>query len=220
MQAKTVRLFLLIFTIIQLNQISGMKKEMSYLNTKVFSERLLDTAKFIEHYPLIIEIGGGSNTIDKYIDTKKSNVIVIDPVIKNYETSEVQHIRKKFQEWDDTTIKNCKFAVVILGLDLVFDDNAWKKLYTLIDQSTETVIEFSSTYRTARDQFKTIKKNINKEIKEKKFYDFSESFPSIKKKRKTQKNEFNVPTLRELYLLGAKDNQPKKQNQKDEDYEV
>ena len=117
-------------------------------------------AQWVSGCDTIVEIGGAGVPMSGFVP-KDKKVIVIDPLIKRKEESNVTHIPKAFQDWNEQpSSKN--YAVVILGLELVMPDGAWKKLHELIEGSAITVIEYAAANKEARKQFKDIQKSVSK----------------------------------------------------------
>lgn len=163
---------MLLFLIVLLSHayVSG---SASYLTSQPFKARLELAASWMDDCPIIVEIGGGSNPINKYVTGKR--VIVIDPEIKRHDEGSVSHIRKNFENWDDAgELNGKKYAVLLMGLELKMQDGGWHKLFGLIDGSHKAVIEYSVTYKLAKQQVKDIKKNSPKQIIKECDFDFSE----------------------------------------------
>ena len=165
-----------ITSIITSPALSMEKQHFDYLSSEPFKIRLKKAAEWINDCPLIIEIGGGHNSIDKYITDRE--IIVIDPEIKNRQEGLVTHIKRKFQWWkEDTVTQNKSFAVIIMGLQLEgMQGGDWQKLFSLIDRSKKTVIEYSATFPIAKNQCKNIELNINKQITQEIEFDLSSEF--------------------------------------------
>ena len=167
------------------------KCNFDYLSSEPFKQRLEKAAEWVNDCPLIIEIGGGHNSIDKYI--KHREVIVIDPELKNRNYGLVTHIGQRFQWWkEDPITQNKAFAVIIMGLQLEgMNGGDWQKLFNLIDRSQKTVIEYSAAFPVAKNQFKNISAAINKTITKEKEFDFSSDFTA----------QSNVPIYRKMVLF-------------------
>lgn len=144
---------------------STLGSELAYLRSKPFAQRQEKALSFIAECDTIIEIGGAGTPIDTFMKSGQKTIIVIDPEIKEKKEKNVEHVRKKFEEWQQPDFITANtYAVLIFGLALnKMPDNAWNKLYELINNSYKTVIEYSSTYKPAKSQIKAIKKNISKE---------------------------------------------------------
>ncbi|MFZ0566286.1 MAG: hypothetical protein WAM28_08900 [Chlamydiales bacterium] len=136
------------------------KREWPYLTSEALKTRYAITAYLLRDSDTIVEIGGYKTPISDFVTDK--TVIVIDPKMKAKNNSQVFHLPIKFQDWEEEQLKNSDYAVVILGLDLHMDNDAWQKLFKLINASRKTVIEFSTSYKPARKQFQYICENINK----------------------------------------------------------
>lgn len=150
-------------------------KKFDYLRSKAFSSRFSIAAQWVKDCDIIIEIGGGNNSIDQVIRDK--TVIVIDPAIKRKEEKNLIYFPKNFEYWNNYELfDNKKYAVVILGMDLKLSEIGWKKLFDLINKSEKTVIEYSTTFKDAKKQKKHILNNTNKSITQEKELDFSGSF--------------------------------------------
>lgn len=165
MHLKYVLVPLIITFIPQIHTMKRHKKNpLTYLQSQPFQGRLTLAAQWIKDCNLVIEIGGAGNPISNFVKDKE--IIVIDPAISTRAEPHATHIKKAFEQWEipsDVFLK--KYAVVILGLALdKMPEPGWKKLYNLIDTSQQTVVEYSTTYKPAKNQIKWIKKNIAKKV--------------------------------------------------------
>lgn len=146
-----------------------------YLSSPAFKQRLVEAAKWVADVPTIIEVGGGKNPLDAYV--QQSKLVVIDPEIKRKEDDErIIHVGKGFEQaWEkEIAFDDQRFAVVIMGLELKMPDHGWNKLYDYIERSEKTVIEWSVQYSLAKTLLKTILKNTTKQITQEKEFDFSQ----------------------------------------------
>ncbi len=132
-----------------------------YLASPAFKEqRQKKVVEMVAGCDTVIEIGGAGAPMSGFLP-KDKKVIVIDPEIRRKEEGNITHVPKPFEKWDGKFDSN-NYAVVILGLQLVMPDGAWKKLHTLIDGSAITVIEYAAQNREARKQFKDISASVTK----------------------------------------------------------
>lgn len=132
-----------------------------YLQSSAFKKaRQERVAQMVAGCDTIVEIGGAGAPMSGFV-SKDKTVIVIDPEIRRKEEGKVKHIPMGFEKWDERPISK-NYAVVILGLQLIMPDGAWKKLYKLIENSTLTVIEYAAQNTEAKKQFKDIKKSSTK----------------------------------------------------------
>jgi hypothetical protein len=133
-----------------------------YLQSPAFKKaRQERVAHMVAECDTIVEIGGAGAPMSGFL-SKDKKVIVIDPNIKRKEEGNITHIPKPFERWDEQPSSR-NYAVVILGMQLVMPDGAWKKLHTLIDGSALTIIEYSAVNKQARKQFKDIQNSVCKE---------------------------------------------------------
>ncbi len=148
-------------------------KSYKYLQSEPFKERSRLAAQWVKDIDTVVEIGGGQNPISKYTSADQK-IIVIDPEIKRKEEHNITHIGKLFENWDGAgEINGKKYAVIILGLELKMQQDGWNKLFDLINNSQKTVIEYSVTFKTAKNQVKDILNNTDKKITETKDFDLS-----------------------------------------------
>ena len=137
------------------------KREWPYLTSEALKTRYAIAAYWLRDHDTVVEIGGYKTPISSFVNDKQ--VIVIDPKIEAKNDDRVKHLSIKLQEWD-ADVKSSNYAVVILGMDLHMDEDAWHKLYRLINSSRKTIIEFSSSYKPAREQFEAICRGTSKKI--------------------------------------------------------
>lgn len=138
-------------------------REWPYLTSEVLKTRYAIVAYLLRDYATIVEIGGYKTPISDFVSGKK--IIVIDPKIAAKKDSNVTHLSIKLQNWDEKEIENSKYALIILGMDLRdMDDIAWEKLFSLINNATAVILEFSSSYKLAQQQFNSICKKTSKKI--------------------------------------------------------
>ena len=160
---KYLVLLLILQTVfIQSNDDWITNKEWPYLTSEALKTRYAITSYLLRDCDTIIEIGGYKTPISDFV--KDKNVIVIDPKIEAKNEGKVIHLPIKLQDWNDP-IKSSNYAVVILGMDLHLDDNGWNKLIMLINNSKKTILEFSSFWKPAYEQFKKICELTNKKSK-------------------------------------------------------
>lgn len=152
---------------------SVLASQWPYLASQPFKQRQKIALEWSADCDTIIEIGGAGTPIDNFVANK--NIIVVDPAIAHRENDNVLHVRAKFEDWyKKDLISSNNYAVLILGLALdKMKENGWSKLYELIDNSSKTIIEYSTTYKSAKKQIKSIKKNINKSCVEEHELDLS-----------------------------------------------
>jgi hypothetical protein len=171
-----------------------------YLNSKPFKQRLETAAKWInedKNIELIIDIGGGHNSIANYVTGL--NIIVVDPTLnKSREIGSVEYVKREYQFWkkdQDAITRNKNFAVVIMGLQLDrMQGNDWQDLFKLINDSQKTIVEYSTSFSTAKSQFTMIAAGINKKITNREVFDFSSDFIG----------QPNVPVYRKMVLFENK----------------
>ncbi|MDR3646284.1 MAG: hypothetical protein P4L22_01950 [Candidatus Babeliales bacterium] len=161
MNYKKMLMLLLILQIVAIKSTEDWitKREWPYLTSQALKTRYALTAYLLNDVDTIIEIGGYKTPIDGFV--KDKNVVVIDPKIEAKNEGKVTYLPIKLQDWKDE-VKSTNYAVVILGMDLHLDDNGWNKLIELIKNSKKTVLEFSSSYTPAHEQFKKICASTNK----------------------------------------------------------
>lgn len=173
-----------------------LSKKYNYLVSAPFRERLVLAAKWTDDCDVIVEIGGGDAPLSAVV-TDHREVIVIDPVVKKIRDDKKHHIRKAFQHWSgEDMLKDKKYAVVLLGLELAMPPSGWNKLYDLINNAHKTVIEHSTTYKKAKKQFQNICESTTTYVVMEKEFDFS----------KEDWTEFvSVHPFRKMSLLQAKE---------------
>lgn len=175
--------------------ISMQKYDQNYLNSKPFKQRLEIAAKWIgEDCDLVIDLGGGHNSIAHYIAGPE--VIVIDPVLnKSRQEGSVTYIKREYQFWrkdQDAAISNKKFALVIMGLQLEhMQGNDWQSLFKLGDRSQKIIVEYSVNFPDAKKQFENIRAGVNKKITKETEFDFSNDFSE----------KSHVPVYRRMVLF-------------------
>jgi hypothetical protein len=148
--------------------------EYPYLDAKIFQERHKAAAELIKDCPIIVEVGGGRNSMACHVGPTQK-VIVIDPTIKKRDDERIICVPKKFEEWQGLRdLQEQRYAVVILGLALKMPDHGWNKFFEMINGSELTIIEYSTTYRDAKQQIKAILKNVNKTVISERIFDFSQ----------------------------------------------
>lgn len=134
-------------------------REWPYLTAEALQTRYAITSYLLRDCDTIIEIGGYRTPISQFVTDK--TVIVIDPKIEQKISEKVVHLPLKIQDWD-FSIESANYAVVILGMDLHLDEKGWKKVLELIHGSKRTILEFSDSYKPARQQFQYICENTSK----------------------------------------------------------
>src|SRR5438445_13513378 len=77
------------------------KKQFAYLGSKTFQKRHQLAAEWTQDCPLIIEIGGGRNSMSTHL-INEQKIIVIDPTIRNKNEDSIVHTAKKFEDWQLT----------------------------------------------------------------------------------------------------------------------
>jgi hypothetical protein len=133
-----------------------------YLNTEVFKTRSVIAAYILRDCLEIIEIGGYKTPLSDFIPNKK--ITVIDPKVIPKQTSLVQCLAISFKDWIGNATEQ-KYGVCILGLRLLdMNDQAWKKLYALINNAYRVVIEVPITYPPSTQQWNQMLPHINKKI--------------------------------------------------------
>jgi hypothetical protein len=171
--------------------------DQNYLNSKPFKQRLEKAAEWInedKNIELIIDIGGGHNSIANYVTGPK--IIVVDPTLnKSREIGSIEYVKKEYQFWkkdQNKAIQNKNFAVIIMGLQLDhMQGNDWQDIFKLINSSQKTIVEYSTTFSIAKKQFAMIAAGINKKITKSEEFDFYNDFIG----------QPNVPVCRKMVLF-------------------
>ena len=134
-----------------------------YLDTPAFRLRGVIAGHLVRGCPQVIEIGGGRTSIEHFLHGPPADVIVLDPFVADREArgkdgSLVRHLRARFQDVDWEVRRPGDYALVLLGLELLdMGEEDFRTLFALIDRARLTVLEFSSTFATPREQFGLIR---------------------------------------------------------------
>jgi hypothetical protein len=148
-------------------------KEWVYLYSKAFKSRSAVAAYYLKDCQEIIEIGGFKTPISDFVTGKI--VSVIDPLIPPKQEGGVTHYPVVWREWLKEPITSC-YGVLILGFHLEgMCGEDWRRLYTMVNDSKITVIEFPRDFSPSADQVNELLQNTTKHITVKINLDFSGS---------------------------------------------
>jgi hypothetical protein len=118
-------------------------------------------AHFVAGVSNIVEIGGHLRPVSGFLRKVPDSFICIDPKSKPFESDKlngepcrVRHIARKFQDVD-LDLKRGSYGLVFVGYSLKgfgSQDAVGNKLFSLIDNSAITVLEFSPNLQRASEQ--------------------------------------------------------------------
>lgn len=134
-----------------------------YLDLPAFRVRAAVAAHLVGDCRHVVEIGGGQTAIDGFVAPSVVGVIVLDPFIAdetivNAHGARVHRVRARFQDVRWEIRRPGDFALVMLGLELLdMSEGNYRDLFALIDRARCTVLEFSSTFDTPREQLARIR---------------------------------------------------------------
>jgi hypothetical protein len=139
----------------------------AYLRSEAFATRAVLAASFLDGCDTVIELGGGSTPIDKFLTGSHHCVIVVDPSLRERPPSAdedgglaVQHLRARFQDVDWRIERPGEYGLVMLGIELQgLSDADWRTLFALVDGARTTVIEFATSWQISVDQYTAIRRN-------------------------------------------------------------
>lgn len=135
--------------------------EWKYLWSEPFKARSILAAHFVRDCKTVIELGGYKTPMTAFLPSDKK-VIVIDPRTDLLKSENHQHLQIGFENWTGNPDK--PFGVVILGIELHLPEEAWQKLFQLIEESEITVIEVPIEHCHSVDQFSRICSNTTKKV--------------------------------------------------------
>ncbi len=118
-------------------------------------------AHFVEGVSNLVEIGGHLRPVSGFLHQIPDSFVCIDPKSKPFESDKlngmpcrVRHIARKFQDVD-LELPRGNYGLVFVGYSLKgfgSQDAVGEKLFSLIDNSAITVIEFSPNLLRASEQ--------------------------------------------------------------------
>ena len=134
----------------------------NYLLTETLQTRYVIASHHLRECNHIIEIGGAQTPISNFITFKPKSVLVIDPLVKAYESDQlnghpcdVRHLPKLVQECTIDTDRN-NYGLVMLGFTVEMAKEKEEEVLThiikMINKARVTVIEHPPRYRPARKQ--------------------------------------------------------------------
>ncbi|NNJ75290.1 MAG: hypothetical protein HKP56_09035 [Anderseniella sp.] len=122
-------------------------------------------AHFVDGLPTIVEIGGHLRPVSGFLRHVPERFVCVDPKSEPFESDKlngepcrVRHIARKFQEVD-LDLKPGSYGLVFVGYSLKAfgsQDAVGQKLFSLIDNSALTVIEFSPKLQRASKQMQSL----------------------------------------------------------------
>lgn len=122
-------------------------------------------AHFVDGLSSIVEIGGHMRPVSGFLRQIPDNFICIDPKSKPFESDKlngkscrVRHMARKFQDVD-LDLKRGSYGLVFVGYSLkAFGSQSavGQKLFSLIDNSAITVVEFSPNLQRASEQMQHV----------------------------------------------------------------
>ena len=131
-----------------------------YLYSEAFKLRSAIAAYLLRDCPTNIELGGYKTPISGFVNDK--TVFSMDPRTEELHDGNIHHLPIRFQDWQWEPIK--PYGVVMLGLELHMEEDAWKRLFTLIEESAATVIEIPNEHIHSVNQLDRILQNVSKTI--------------------------------------------------------
>ena len=118
-------------------------------------------AHFVDGFSTIVEIGGHLRPVSGFLRHVPESFVCIDPKSEPFESDKlngepcrVRHIARKFQDVD-LELQPGSYGLVFVGYSLKAfgsQDAVGKKLFSLIDNSALTVLEFSPNLQRASEQ--------------------------------------------------------------------
>ena len=122
-------------------------------------------AHFVDGLPHIVEIGGHLRPISGFLRQTPDSFICIDPKSNPFESDtlngkpcRVRHLARKFQDVD-LRLTRGSYGLVFVGYSLKAygrQSAVGEKLYSLIDNSAMTVIEYSPNLQRASEQMQHV----------------------------------------------------------------
>lgn len=165
-----------------------------YLESPILQWRYVLAAHLVRKCEYIVEIGGAKTPITDFLTGSHMSVTVCDPLIGPTEIDSlflgrIRHINKNFQECD---LPESGIGLVLLGMHVKGDV---EPLFDLVDKAGVTIIEFSTGWEPAEEQFQAILDNTEKNISSMVRMDFSGNDLG------SMKNSWPPRLERELYTL-------------------
>ncbi len=124
-------------------------------------------AYFVDGCATIVEIGGHLQPVSGFLRHVPEEFVCIDPKSEPFESDKldgepcrVRHIARKFQDVD-LELQPGSYGLVFVGYSLKAfgsQDAVGQKLFSLIDNSAITVLEFSPNLQRASDQMQSLLK--------------------------------------------------------------
>lgn len=118
-------------------------------------------AHFVDGFSSIVEIGGHLRPVSGFLRKVPESFVCIDPKAEPFESDKlngqpcrVRHIARKFQDVD-LGLQPGSYGLVFVGYSLKAfgsQDAVGQKLFSLIDNSAITVLEFSPNLQRASEQ--------------------------------------------------------------------
>ena len=122
-------------------------------------------AHFVEGVASIVEIGGHLQPVSGFLRNVPENFVCIDPKSEPFESDmlngkpcRVRHIARKFQDVE-LDLEPGSYGLVFVGYSLKAfgsQDAVGQKLFSLIDNSAVTVVEFSPNLPRASEQMRSV----------------------------------------------------------------
>lgn len=134
---------------------------MPHLSGPAADVRQAMAAHFVDGFSNIVEVGGHLRPVSGFLRHVPDSFICIDPKSKPFESDKlngkpcrVRHIARKFQDVDLDLMRG-SYGLVFVGYSLKAfgsQDAVGLKLFSLIDNSAVTVLEFSPNLQRASEQ--------------------------------------------------------------------
>ncbi|MEM7633769.1 MAG: hypothetical protein AAF299_04370 [Pseudomonadota bacterium] len=140
---------------------------MPHLAGPAASLRQAMAAHFVDGFSTIVEIGGHLQPVSGFLRHVPGDFVCIDPKSEPFESDNlngepcrVRHIARKFQDVD-LELQPGSYGLVFVGYSLKAygsQDAVGQKLFSLIDNSAVTVLEFSPNLQRASEQMQCLLK--------------------------------------------------------------
>ena len=164
-----------------------------YLEAESYMSRHILAAHYLRDCATVIEIGSSKTPIHEYLTGHHASVVVIDPLAREKELTELNgepcqilHLQACFQDLNWEILRPGDYGLLLLGMELIgMSVEDYRQLFSLINQSHTTVIEFPPSFGPSSEQYQTIIKNtrmrerlvINLDLSESAVGDMTGSWP-------------------------------------------
>lgn len=138
----------------------------AYLKSEPFKIRYVIAAYYLNNCTEIIEIGGYKTPISDFLENKK--ITVIDPLVEPRRSDFVYHYTGELKEWMydyNNYIPENNYGLLMLGFYLEnMDDESWRYLYKMVNNSVITIIECPIDWQQSLEQLDQVLSATNKKI--------------------------------------------------------